>query len=166
MSSAPSPSTRSSSLACQLALPTHMPKKSVSQRGLLPLELPTPASQPLSLDTTVVRPTLADSTTMLALHKQFKSQHLQEWLQLLDRAGSLSELFASTIDSTNAFLHRSKVIARFAPSTLATYLKSWSHWSDFFECSGVCPFRPTVMAVADFLQVSSTKSALVVATAQ
>ena len=32
--------------------------------------------------------------------------------------------------------------------------------------TGECPFRPTVLAVADFLQVSSTKSALGVATAQ
>lgn len=166
VSAAPSPCMRSSSLAGQLALPSYMPRKAVSQGGLLPLELPPLASQPLSLDTNVVRPTLADSTTMLALHKQLKSQHLQEWLHLLDRAESLSELYASTCDSTNAILHRSKVIARFAPSTLAAYLKSWSHWSDFCACSGCCPFRPTVLAVADFLQVSSKKSALGVATAQ
>ena len=164
--SAPSPSTRSSSLSCQLALPAHQRKQAVPKHGIIHTEVPTLASQPLSLDIPVVRPTLADSTTMLALHKQLKSQHLQNWLQLLDRAGSLSELCASTIESTNAILHRSKVIARFAPTTLAAYLKAWNHWSDFCECSGVCPFRPTIMAVADFLQVSSTKSALGVATAQ
>lgn len=147
VSSAPSTCMRSSSLACQMALPTNTPKKPAPQCGLLPLESSTPTSQPLSLDTIVVRPTLADSTTMLALHKQLKSQHLQEWLRLLDRAGSQSELFAATIDSTNATLHRSKVIARFAPSTLAAYLKSWNHWSEFCECSGVCPFKPSVLAV-------------------
>ena len=76
----------------------------------------------------VVRPTLADSTTMLALHKQLKSQHLQDWLRLLDRAGSQSELFAATMDSTNATLHRSKVIARFAPSTLAGFRPTGINW--------------------------------------
>ena len=103
---------------------------------------------------------------MLALHKQLKSQHIQDWLKLLDRAGPLSELFATTNDSLNANLHRSKVIARFAPSTLAAYLKSWNQWSEFCECSGVCPFQPSVLTVADYLQVSSTKSSLGVATAQ
>ena len=103
---------------------------------------------------------------MLALHKQLKSQHLQDWLQLLARAGVLSELFVTTNDSANATLHRSKVVARFAPSTLAAYLKSWNQWSDFCECSGACPFRPSVLAVADYLQVSSKKSSLGVATAQ
>ena len=166
VSLAPSPCMRSTSLACQMALPAYLPKTSAPQGGLLPLESSTPTSQPLSLDTMVVRPTLADSTTMLALHKQLKSQHLQDWLRLLDRAGTQSELFATTIDSTNATLHRSKVIARFAPSTLAAYLKSWNQWSEFCECSGACPFKPTVMTVADFLQVSSTKSSLGVATAQ
>lgn len=166
VSAAPSPCMRSPSLAGQLALPSCMPRRAVPQGGILPLESPPQTSQPLSLDTNVVRPTLADSTTMLALHKQLKSQHLQEWLQLLDSAGSRSELYASTSESTNAILHRTKVVARFAPSTLAAYLKAWNHWSDFCACSGCCPFRPTLLAVADFLQVSAKKSALGVATAQ
>ena len=166
VNSAPSPSTRSSSWSCQLALPTLHSKQVVPKHGTMHTDMPTVTSQPLSLDAPVVRPTLTDSTTTLALHKQLKSQHLQNSLRLLDRAGPLSELFASTIDSTNAILHRSKVIARFAPSTLAAYLKAWNLWSDFCECSGGCPFRPSVMTVADFLQVSSTKNALGVATAQ
>ena len=166
VSSAPSPGMRSTSLACQMALPESLPKKSAPPVGILSLEVSTPTSQPLSLDAMVVRPTLADSTTMLALHKQLKSQHIQDWLKLLDRAGLLSELFATTNDSLNANLHRSKVIARFAPSTLAAYLKSWNQWSEFCECSGVCPFQPSALTVADYLQVSSTKSSLGVATAQ
>ena len=166
VSSVPSPCMRSTSLVSQMALPASLPKKSAFQGGLLSLESSTPTSQPLSLDVMVVRPTLADSTTMLALHKQLKSQHLQDWLKLLDRAGSQSELFATTIDSPNATLHRSKAIARFAPSTLAAYLKSWNQWSEFCDCSGACPFKPTVLTVADYLQVSSTKSSLGVATAQ
>ena len=166
VSSAPSPCMRSTSLACQMALPGAPPKKS-SPPGDFPfLEVSKPTSLPLSLDATVVRPTLADSTTMLALHQQLKSQHIQDWLQLLDRAGIHSELFSTTDGSLNAPLHRSKVIARFAPSTLAAYLRSWKQWSEFCACSGVCPFRPSVLTVADYLQVSSTKSSLGVATAQ
>jgi len=166
VSSAPSPCMRSTSLACQMALPGSLPKKSAPPGGILSLEVSTPTSQPLSLDAMFVRPTLADSTTMLALHKQLKSQHIQDWLKLLDSAGLRSELFATTNDSLNATLHRSKVIARFAPSTLAAYLKSWNQWSEFCACSGVCPFQPSVLTVADYLQVSSTKSSLGVATAQ
>ena len=124
------------------------------------------ASQPLSLDAKLVKPTIADSTTMLALHKQLKSQHLQTWLNLLESAGSFSGLYASTADSANATLHRTKVVARYAPSTLAAYLKAWDHWTEVCKCSGICPFRPTLLAVADFLQVSSKKSTLGVATAQ
>ena len=73
VSSAPSPCMRSKSLVCQMALPASLPKKSAPQGGLLSLELSTPTSQPLSLDAMVVRPTLADSTTMLALHKQLNN---------------------------------------------------------------------------------------------
>ena len=152
VSSAPSPCMRSTSLACQMALPGSLPKKSAPPGGILSLEVSTPTSQPLSLDAMVVRPTLADSTTMLALHKQLKSQHIQDWLKLLDSAGLRSELFATTNDSLNATLHRSKVIARFAPSTLAAYLKSWNQWSEFCACSGGCPFQPSVLAVADYLR--------------
>ena len=166
VSSAPSPCMRSTSLACQMALPGAPPKKSAPPGDFPFLEVSKPTSLPLSLDATVVRPTLADSTTMLALHQQLKSQHIQDWLQLLDRAGIHSELFSTTDGSLNAPLHRSKVIARFAPSTLAAYLRSWKQWSEFCACSGVCPFRPSVLTVADFLQVSSTKSSLGVATAQ
>ena len=68
VSSAPSPCMRSTSLACQMALPGALPKKSAPPGGFLSLEASTPTSQPLSLDAMVVRPTLADSTTMLALH--------------------------------------------------------------------------------------------------
>ena len=166
VSIAPPLSMRPHSLTNQLALPVSRSRPEAHQGGISLLEPPPQTSQPLSLDTNVVKPTMADSTTMLALHKQLKSQHLQDWLQLLERAGSHSELYASTVDSTNAILHRTKVVARFAPSTLAAYLKAWNHWTDVCACSGGCPFRPTLLAVADFLQVSSKKSTLGVATAQ
>ena len=167
VSSAPSPCMRSTSLACQMALPGALPKEIRSSRGL-----------------SVIGGVDADfSTTFLGcdgctshfgglnnyagyLHKQLKSQHIQDWLKLLDRAGLRSELFLTTDGSLNATLHRSKVIARFAPSTPAAYLKSWNQWSEFCACSGVCPFQPSVLTVADYLQVSSTKSSLGVATAQ
>ena len=44
VSSAPSPCMRSTSLACQMALPTSLPKKPAPQGGLLPLESSTPTS--------------------------------------------------------------------------------------------------------------------------
>lgn len=90
---------------------------------------------------------------MMALHKQLKSQHLQEWLQLIDRAGPLIELFSTMLPYTGR-------------RSLHGYLKSWAHWTEFCDCAGVCPFRPTVMTVANFLQVSSKQSSLGVATAQ
>ena len=163
---APPSYLRPQSLSHQLALPVSQSRPNLRTGGFALLDSQHVASQPLSLDAKLVKPTLADSTTMLALHKQLKSQHLQTWLNLLDSAGSFSGLYASTADSANATLHRTKVVARYAPSTLAAYLKAWDHWTEVCKCSGICPFRPTVLAVADFLQVSSKKSTLGVATAQ
>ena len=163
---APPSHLRPQSLSHQLALPLDQSRPKPRTGGFALLDSQHVASQPLSLDAKLVKPTLADSTTMLALHKQLKSQHLQTWLNILDSAGSFSGLYASTADSANATLHRTKVVARYAPSTLAAYLKAWDHWTEVCKCSGICPFRPTVLAVADFLQVSSKKSTLGVATAQ
>ena len=63
-------------------------------------------------------------------------------------------------------LHRARVVARFAPSTLAAYLRSWQTWVDFSDCHHASPYQPAMALVADFLQVSSHASSLGVATAQ
>jgi hypothetical protein len=88
------------SFVCQLAFPEATPKRPGVKHSFSPVTVVIPVSQPLSSDTTIVRPTLTDSTTMMALHKQLKSQHLEEWLPLIDRAGPLIELFSTMLPYT------------------------------------------------------------------
>lgn len=123
-------------------------------------------SKPLDLPHSLVRATTSDSTTMLALHQQLKEQHHQEWLHLLETAGDASDLVKATRDSPSDVVHRSRVIAKFAPSTLAAYFRCWNHWVDFCLLHDASPYHPPTVLLADFLQVSSQRSALGVATAQ
>lgn len=103
---------------------------------------------------------------MLALHKQLKSQHVTAWLGIVEAAGRHSELFNVTSLSDNKDLHRAKVVAKYAPSTLSAYFGNWQRWLDFCDCQGGSPFQPETAQVADFLQLSSKRSSLGVATAQ
>ena len=114
----------------------------------------------------VINASAADSTTMLALHNQLRTQHQCEWLQLLKTAGNHSELVKASQGSPNQDEHLVKVVAKFAPSTMAAYLKSWSQWTEFCTCHQSCPYNPSIAFLADFLQVSSKRSSLGVATAQ
>ena len=120
----------------------------------------------LDVPSSVVKASASDSTTMYALHQQLRTQHHFDWLQLLKQAGSNSELIKSTQDSPNQEAHLIKIVAKFAPSTLAAYLKGWSQWVEFCHCHQVCPYSPPTVFLADFLQVSSKRSSLGVATAQ
>ena len=123
-------------------------------------------SAPLSVSMDVVGPSHSSSSTMLEVHQQLKQQHVQAWLQLLQEAGAHSDLVRTTATSETPELHRARVIARYAPSTLAAYLRSWHSWVEFCGCHQACPYQPSTTLVADFLQVSSRKSSLGVATAQ
>jgi hypothetical protein len=123
-------------------------------------------SKPLDLPQSLVRATTSDSTTMLSLHQQLKEQHHLEWLHLLEKAGDASDLVKATRESASDAVHRSRVIAKFAPSTLAAYFRSWNHWVDFCQLHDASPYHPPTVPLADFLQVSSKRSALRVATAQ
>ena len=118
--------------------------------------LPQPAvSQPV----TGVTPSNAAVTTMLHMHDQLKLQHLQLWLSVLHDAGPESELFVSTSDSAHASELRMKAVSRFAPSTMASYLRMWAQWKAFCECQAVSAFRPAPLNVVDFLHVHSRASA-------
>ena len=120
----------------------------------------------LDVPENVVKASASDSMTMLALHQQLRTQHQFEWLQLLKTAGQHSELVKPTQGSPNQEAHLAKIVAKFAPSTLAAYLKSWTQWAEFCLCHQVCPYSPPTVFLADFLQVSSKRSSLGVATAQ
>ena len=122
-------------------------------------------SAPLDLPMSLAKTTSADSTSMLALHQQLKEQHHVEWLRILEKASDASELVKATGDSDNALTHRARVIAKFAPSTLASYFRCWYQWTDFCQCHEANPYQPPSVLLADFLQVSSRRSALGVATA-
>ena len=122
-------------------------------------------SAPMDLSTSVAKPMSADTTTMLALHQQLKEQHHVEWLHILEVAADDSDLVKATRDSNNVMLHRARVIAKFSPSTLASYFRCWHQWTAFCKCHDVNPHQPPVVLLADFLQVSSRRSALGVATA-
>ena len=120
----------------------------------------------LDVPSSVVKASASDSTTMYASHQQLRTQHHFDWLQPLKQAGSNSELIKSTQDCPNQEAHLIKIVAKFAPSTLAAYLKGWSQWVEFCHCHQVCPYSPPTVFLADFLQVSSKRSSLGVATAQ
>ena len=120
----------------------------------------------LDLPANVVPASAPASTTMYALHHQLKTQHHRDWLLLLNQAGLRSELVKSIVGSPNQEAHQIKVVGKFAPSTLAAYLKNWTQWVEFCNCHQVCPSCPPTVLLADSLQVSSKKSALGVATAQ
>ena len=122
-------------------------------------------SATLDLSTSVAKPMSTDTTTMLALHQQLKEQHHVEWLRILEVAADESDLVKSTRDSENGTLHRARVIAKFSPSTLASYFRCWHQWTSFCQCHDANPHQPQVVLLADFLQVSSKRSALGVATA-
>ena len=122
-------------------------------------------SAPMDLSTSVAKPMSTDTTTMLALHQQLKEQHHVEWLRILEVAADDSDLVKATRDSDNVMLHRARVIAKFSPSTLASYFRCWHQWTAFCKCHVANPHQPPVVLLADFLQVSSKRSALGVATA-
>ena len=131
-----------------------------------PISVPLAVSAPLDVPTEGICESHSDPSTMLALHKQLKSQHVSAWLSIVEAAGRHSELFNVTAFSENQDLHRAKVVAKYAPSTLSAYFGNWQRWLEFCECQGCCPFQPETSQVADFLQVSSRRSSLGVATAQ
>ena len=117
--------------------------------------LPQPAvSQPVA----GVTPSSTAITPMLHMHDQLKL-HLQHWLSLINTAGCESELFESTLASEHVSELRMKVVSRFAPSTMASYLRMWSQWQAFCECQAVSAFRPAQLTVVDFLHVHSRASA-------
>ena len=152
-------------LSLQVSMEKVHPKSGPSDRSVA-LVQPVLASAPLQISGNVVAATESASSTMLEIHHQLKQQHIQAWLQLLQEAGSHSELLQTTLASDTPAVHQARVVARFAPSTLAAYLRTWKTWLDFCHCHQACPYRPSTTLVADFLQVSSRKSALGVATAQ
>ena len=155
----------SGALALQMSLSTALPKASLPSRPMLSVQ-PLVASEPLQISGDVVAASDSISSTMLEVHQQLKQQHVLAWLQLLRDAGSHSELLQATVGSDTPELHQARVVARFAPSTLAAYLRTWQTWMEFCICHQACPYQPSMTLVADFLQVSSRKSALGVATAQ
>ena len=122
-------------------------------------------SAPLDLPNCVAKLGPSDTTTMLALHQQLKEQHHIEWLRILEVAGDASDLVKTTRNSANVMAHRARVIAKFSPSTLASYFRCWFQWVDFCKCHDTDPHQPPLVLLADFLQVSSRGSALGVATA-
>ena len=154
------------SYQCQLSHDRPMSAGSASIVQMQPNSSSIFLSGVLDVPSNVVKASIADSTTMQALHQQLRTQHHIDWLQLLKQAGSNSELIKSTQDSPNQEAHLIKVVAKFAPSTLAAYLKGWSQWVEFCHCHQVCPYSPPTVFLADFLQVSSKRSSLGVATAQ
>ena len=81
-----------------------------------------------------VIPSGSSAMTMSSMHDHLKSQHLRQWLLLLDSASSASTLVCSTVDSEFAESHRLKAVAHFAPSTLAAYLRMWRQWEAFAVC--------------------------------
>ena len=161
----PSLKVHSGSWALQMAPSTAAQKAPLPGRPHVSA-LPLVVSEPLRLSQDVVAASGTTSSTMLEVHQQLKQQHVQAWLQLLADAGPFSELFQSTAGSDTPDLHQARVVARFAPSTLAAYLRTWQTWIDFCACHQACPYQPSMTLVADFLQVSSRKSSLGVATAQ
>ena len=159
-------SVHARSYQCQLNHDRPVSAGSASIVQMQPNSVSTFLSGILDVPSNVVKASIADSTTMHALHQQLKTQHHMDWLQLLKQAGSNSELIKSTQDSPNQEAHLIKVVAKFAPSTLAAYFKGWSQWVEFCHCHQVCPYSPPTVFLADFLQVSSKRSSLGVATAQ
>ena len=68
-------------------------------------------------------------------------------------------LSPSTSESAHASELRMKSVSRFAPSTMASYLRMWAQWKAFCECQAVSAFRPAALNVVDFLHVHSRASA-------
>lgn len=156
----------SSALASQLRIHSHSALAQRASDEQLGVHADHCISKPLDLPQSLVRATTSDSTTMLALHQQLKEQHHLEWMQLLEKAGDASDLVKATRDSPCDAVHRSRVIAKFAPSTLAAYFRCWNHWVDFCQLHDASPYHPATVLLADFLQVASQRSALGIATAQ
>ena len=117
----------------------------------------------LDVPENVVKASASDSTTMLALHQQLRTQHQLEWLQLHKTAGRHSELVKVTQGSPNQETHLAKNCCEICTIDLAAYLKSWTQWAEFCVCHQVCPYSPPTVFLADFLQVSSKRNSLGVA---
>lgn len=74
-----------------------------------------------------------------------------QWKDILESMGSCSGLVASLGDSRNSADHVTRVIAKFAPSTLQAYFRIWNRWMDFSTNLQTDPYCPDVGLLADFL---------------
>ena len=112
-------------------------------------------SNPITGDKPFQPASISKTTTMQSVHNQLKSQHLISWLTLLETAGSHSSLFRDTSTSDLATEHRTRVVERFAPSTMSAYLRMWEQWKSFCEAQSLSPWVPSSIQLADFFHVHS-----------
>ena len=108
-------------------------------------------------DVPVVREPLAlrqqpgPTSSMQQAWSKAKLDLTHQWLALLTEMGTASGLVRATAQSKHVEDHRSRVIAKFAPSTLQSYFRIWRRWHDFASNLGASPFNPATVLLADFL---------------
>lgn len=107
-------------------------------------------SMPKRVDAAITSRNLFDRT---------KSRLLQQWLEILCAAGESSTLFRETRDSNRAKDHRVRVILHFAPGTLTAYFSGWATWQAFAAAQRISVYKPSHLAIADFLHVHCTQTA-------
>ncbi|CAE7807262.1 unnamed protein product, partial [Symbiodinium necroappetens] len=78
-----------------------------------------------------------------------------EWVRLARLAAPHSSTLPEVLKSGKADVHLAKMVASYAPSTLAAYLSKWRHWIRFASACDASPYDPSIALLLDFLASNS-----------
>ena len=111
-------------------------------------------SQPVSSatfpPTCPTRPYIGSPGTVHQAYSLALQLQVTEWVRLARLAAPHSSSLPEVLRSGKADMHLAKMVASYAPSTLAAYLSKWRHWIRFASACDANPYDPSIALLLIF----------------
>ncbi|CAE7832552.1 unnamed protein product, partial [Symbiodinium necroappetens] len=102
-----------------------------------------------------LRPYIGAPGTVHQAYSLALQLQVTEWVRLARLAAPHSSALPEVLKSGKADVHLAKMVASYAPSTLAAYLSKWRHWIRFASACDANPYDPSIALLLDFLATNS-----------
>ena len=114
-----------------------------------------PVSSAAFPPTCPTRPYIGSPGTVHQAYSLALQLQVTEWVRLARLAAPHSSTLPDVLKSGKADMHLAKMVASYAPSTLAAYLSKWRHWIRFASACDANPYDPSIALLLDFLASNS-----------